>query len=69
VVNRYVNFAIESDPKFFHKLHIQSVSENLKLWTQLDIQNPKLPTHLHISENIWYGLFCLMRQMLWLFCL
>ena len=27
------NFSIGLDPKFFQKLHIQSVSENLKLWT------------------------------------
>jgi len=31
VVNGYGNFAIGLDPKFFHKLHIQSASEKLKI--------------------------------------
>jgi len=31
VVYGYGNFAIGLDPIFFHELHIQSISENLKL--------------------------------------
>ena len=49
----YGNFAIELDPKFFHKRHIQSVSENLKLWAPISNPNPKLPTQLHMGQNIW----------------
>jgi len=53
VVYGYGNFAIGLDPKFFHKLHIQSVSENLKLWAPISNPNPKPTTQLHISKNIW----------------
>jgi len=47
------NFAIALDPNFFHKLNIQSISENLKLWTLISNLNPKPPTQLHIGQNIW----------------
>jgi len=40
----YGNFAIRLDLEFFHKLHIQSVSENFKLWSQISNPNLKLPT-------------------------
>jgi len=53
VVYGYGNFAIRLDPKFFHKLHIQSVSEYLKLWAPISNPNPKPPTQLHMSQNIW----------------
>jgi len=53
VVYGYGNFAIGLDPKFFHKLHIQSASENSKLWTPISNPNPKPPTQLHMSQNIW----------------
>jgi len=35
----------------FPELHIQSVSENFKLWTPLSNQK-KLPTQLHIYQHI-----------------
>jgi len=50
--DRYRNFAIGLDPKFFHNLHLQSVSENLKLWARISKPNPKPPTQLHMSQNI-----------------
>jgi len=50
VMYGYGSFAIGLDPKFFHKLHIQSVSK-IKLWAP--ISNPKPPTQLHMSQNIW----------------
>ena len=56
-----------SNPKLFHRLHTQSISEKIKLWTL--ISNPKPLNQLHISQYNWYCLFCLMRQKLWLFCL
>jgi len=40
----YGNFAIGVDPKFFDKHHIQSASENLKLWAPISDPNPKPPT-------------------------
>jgi len=39
------------DPKFFHKLHIQSIFENLKLWTPISNPSPKPPTQLHMSQK------------------
>jgi len=47
VVYGYRNFAIGLDPKFFHKLHIESISENLKLWTPISnqIQTPHSVAH------------------------
>jgi len=53
VVYECGNFAIGLDPKFFHKLHIEPISENLKLWTPTFNPNPKPPTQLHTSQNIW----------------
>jgi len=47
------NFAIGLDSIFFQELHIQSVSEYLKLWTLISNSNAKLPTQLHMSQNIW----------------
>ena len=38
------------DLKFFHELHIQSVSENLKLWAPISNPNPKPSTQLHMSQ-------------------
>jgi len=48
-----MEIAIGLDPKLFHKLHIQYVSEKLKVSTPISNPNPKLPTQLHTSENIW----------------
>jgi len=53
VVYGYGNFAIGFDLKLFYKLHIQSVSENLKFSAPISNPNPKPPIQLHISQNIW----------------
>jgi len=53
VVYGYGNFAIGLDPEFFHKLDIQSISENKKLWTPISNPNLKPPTEWHIIQNIW----------------
>jgi len=52
VVYGYGNFAIGLDPKFFHKLHILSISENLKLSTPISNPNSKPTTQLHILAKI-----------------
>jgi len=52
-----------SSPKFF----IKSISENSKLCTPTSNPNPKLLTQLHIRQDIWYCLFCLSGERLWLF--
>jgi len=51
-----------SNPKLFHRIHIQSISENIKLWTPISNPNPKPFNQLHISQHNWYCLFCLMSQ-------
>ena len=38
-----------SSPKFFHEVHIQSISENYKLWTPISNPNPK---HAHSSVGL-----------------
>jgi len=58
VVYGYGNFAIGLDPKFFHKLHIQSTSENLKLWTPISNPNPNRPlscTRAKIFGSVYFA--------------
>jgi len=38
--------------QIFYKLHIQSVSKILKLWTPISNPNPKPPTQLEVSMDM-----------------